>query len=284
MEHHLTWTDDLLPDNKLPGSYALLSDEPTTDTAVIFFHGFWGDAHETWLNFESMIDSHRTRYPEWDRSDLFFFQYSSFRRSISDIAGLVLKVVESIYPNPPTKLFELDVPAMGIPNVFQKSLDQHKYEKLLLVGHSEGGAVLRRAIEIAYKNKKLGKELAGATMNLFAPAHLGFEPKGWIGSCLSVARISQVAMTIFNASPAFVEMKEKTTLLNTATNTNLYAKESPDFKALRARVLIGQHDMIVVRGEFAYDEVLDQVPDQDHTSICKPRGKYLTPLTFAQGK
>lgn len=289
MEHHLTWTDHLIPNWELPGSYALISEDPGTDTAIVFFHGFLGDAHETWLNFQSMIDSQRSKYPEWDRSDLFFVQYSSFRKSISSIASIVLQVVDHLFPVPPPTLFEIDVMVEGVPeNVIEMSLVKHEYKKLILVGHSEGGAALRRAVEVAYKDDtrvELRKKLAITELNLFAPAHLGFEPKGWLGACLSVSRIKAVAMTVLHLSRAFVEMEAKTTLINTLNNTNAYADEAPTFKALRARVLIGDDDDVVAHGEFKRDIVLDPPePNQDHASICKPRPGYPRPLPFAQGK
>jgi len=273
----------------MPGAYALISDDPETDTAIVFFHGFLGDAHETWLNFQSMIDSQRSAYPEWGRSDLFFVQYSSFRKSISAIAGIALQFVDHLFPVPPPALFEMDAMVEGIPeNVIGMSLEKHKYKKLILVGHSEGGAVLRRAVEVGYKDDKhpeLRDKLAITELNLFAPAHLGFEPKGWLGACLNVSRIKAIAMTVLRLSRAFVEMEAKTTLLNTANNTNKYADESPTFKALRARVLIGENDDVVAHGEFARDIVLSPPePQQDHASICKPRPGYPKPLPFAQGK
>jgi hypothetical protein len=92
-------------------------------------------------------------------------------------------------------------------------------------------------------------------------------------------------MAVLRLSPAFVEMKEKTMLLNTRTNTNKYADEAPTYKALRARVLVGEKDVFVAHGEFTRDTVLHPPePGQDHTSICKPRPGYPKPLPFAQGK
>lgn len=285
MGHHLTWIDHLIPEKELPGAYALISDNTETDSAVIFFHGFLGDAHDTWLNFQSMIDSQRAKYPEWDSSDLFFIQYSSFRRSISDIAALALKIVDRVFPVPPASLFEVSVALKGAPRgLLQITLSKRQYKRLTLVAHSEGGAVLRRAVEVAYKGKRLHDKLVNTELNLFAPAHLGFEPKGWIGACLNVARIEQIAVTALRLSRAFVEMKEKTTLESTRDNTNHYADEAPDYKALRARVLIGADDDVVAHGEFLRDIVLDPEQGQDHTSICKPRPGYPKPLGFAQGR
>jgi pimeloyl-ACP methyl ester carboxylesterase len=275
----------MIPNKILPGAYALISDRPDTETAVIFFHGFLGDAHGTWLNFQSMIESQRANYPEWDRSDLFFVQYPSFRRSISDIAAIALNVVDSVFPVPPPALFETAVRLKGAPEgLLQLNLETHQYKNLILVAHSEGGAVLRRAVEVAYKGNRLHDKLVNAELNLFAPAHLGFEPKGWIGACLNVAKIEQIAITALRLSRAFVEMKEKTTLESTRVNTDRYADESPTYRALRARVLIGADDDIVAHGEFLRDTVLDPEEGQDHTSICKPCPGYPKPLGFAQGK
>jgi hypothetical protein len=291
--HHPTFTDNVL--SGLPrkggkgprpmyGSYALVSDDPNTDTAVVFVHGFLGDAYGTWIDFQRMIDGHAKVPEDWNLADLFFVQYSSFRKSIANIALLILRLVPQIFPTPPTGLFRIDDPVQGVPEtVIQSFLTPHSYKKLFLVGHSEGGAVLRNTVVMAIQKNELQEELKNAEMNLFAPAHGGFQPTGWVGACLAVGRIDAIAMTVLNLSPAFVEMNKGKVLETTQDSTNTYAEQKPNFKPLRARVVFGENEHIVARLVFTYDNPVDDLPGEDHSSICKPRPDYPDPLKFAIG-
>ena len=47
---------------------------PNTDTAVVFIHGFLGDAYGTWIDFQRMIDGHAKVPADWNLADLFFVQ------------------------------------------------------------------------------------------------------------------------------------------------------------------------------------------------------------------
>ena len=57
----------------VPGttSYALVSDADSVDTAIVYVHGFLGDAQTTWEQLQYYVD--RLRDEPFQDSDLYFF-------------------------------------------------------------------------------------------------------------------------------------------------------------------------------------------------------------------
>lgn len=273
-EHHFTWVDRV--DS---GGYALISESLDVDTAVVFVHGFLGDTEGTWLNFQGMIDSQHARYPRWAKCDVFFFSYPSFFQEITDSGEQFLEFTSAIYPKPPDWLFSIPKSLPGIPaGVVVLDLPQHTYESLILVGHSEGCIVIRRAVTIAYKRETQHPILKSGMLALFAPAHLGFQPTGWIRACLAVGRVEAIIVPLLNFSPAFAEMKEKELLEQIREDTTIFW-EKTHLDVMRARVLFGK-ERIVVKGEFTNDILEASEPGKNHVSICKPKADYARPIDF----
>jgi hypothetical protein len=82
------------------GSYAWLSDQPHTDTAVVFVHGFFGDARGTWTDFPGLVDSYMTPQGFWERADLFFLDYPSYEHHVADNADRLLRFLNRHIPKP----------------------------------------------------------------------------------------------------------------------------------------------------------------------------------------
>lgn len=269
-EHHFTWMDRINP-----GGYALISESPEVDTAVVFVHGFLGDAEGTWLNFQGMIDSLHAKYPRLAKCDIFFFAYPSFSQDITESGEEFLAFVSAIYPKPPNWLFSISEPFLGIPpSVLHLGLPQHTYKNLIMVGHSEGCIVVRRAVDIAYKADQQHVILSSGMLHFFAPAHLGYQPTGWIRACLAVGRVEAILLP----SPAFTEMQKKDLLNQIQKDTEIFWNESK-LAVMRAYVLFGK-ERIVVKGEFTHDILEPSEPGKNHVSICKPGVDYERPIHF----
>jgi hypothetical protein len=190
--------------------------------------------------------------------------------------------VEKIFPAPPKSLFKIAPDLLTIaPSLQMLSLEYRKYKRLIFVGHSEGAVVVRRAMCIAFKRTSGKHKALRANLSLFAPAHLGFTPSGWIGACLQVGRIDAIAAPFLNYSTAFVEMKDKTFLAQVQSDTRAFLMQKPKLNALKAYVLFGNKDRVVCRAEYVDDIPVPPEPHQDHTSICKPKLSYPRPLDFA---
>src|SRR5262249_58523550 len=59
------------------GSFAMLSLQPKVRRAVVFVHGFGGDAYGTWSQFQLLIDQVESVSSAFADVDLYFFQYHS---------------------------------------------------------------------------------------------------------------------------------------------------------------------------------------------------------------
>jgi hypothetical protein len=172
----------------------LLSDaaEDEVKRAVIFIHGFNGSARGTWTDFISLVDDPSTASDWWERADLFFFDYQwdSIFRQLTNNTLTIYKFVNNVFPKPE---------AIGRAHSFRS--DVFEYDNLTLVGHSEGGLLLRRVIVRAaqldasidaFMEKSLYEKatrpepegMLKADIRLFAPALGGDMQSGIVGILL----------------------------------------------------------------------------------------------------
>lgn len=308
-------------------AYALLMDHPVR-TAVVFVHGFLGHPQKTWLSFQTMADS--AGDPDWwSQSDLYFFDYQDFNQAIDFSSRELIAFLKSIYPQPDASLLTADLSqwksALNLEDPLVRLRENTvAYERLILVGHSEGGVVIRKAmltlavdrIEPAEQVMRMQVSLKrpsapglrlrrrdggwinlpgpwetvepeapppidladcpqlAAQVCLFAPALMGAAPSGILG-------ILARKIDVLYYSRAFNDLERGSPLLtNLQRHTEDYARRYPGIPALRARILWGKKEQIVAVDNYQTDLVEDAEPNQDHTSVCKPRPGYTRPLEF----
>src|SRR5580658_295529 len=88
-------------------SFALLSTPGIAETAFVFVHGFNGDPRGTWLRFEELIGTLASQFP-WSRdSDFYFFGYRSLREHLADSSITLEHLIDWVFPQPPTEIFEV---------------------------------------------------------------------------------------------------------------------------------------------------------------------------------
>lgn len=258
-----------------PGSEVLLSSSLVANTAVVFVHGHGGDPHETWAEFHDLMDS-SDRHSWWSRCDAYFLSYD-YTSHTDDTASYLETVLQSIYPSPAGEL--------------QQMLDQRvgtarTYKKLVLVGHSEGGIVLRSCIaELAKHFERTGEKspILEARLVLFAPALFGFMPTGWLGVLAKATGIRQLLDLYVGYSPAASEMVDMETLRQLRDVTQKLFDHFPELPALSAHVVFGEGENVVAKARYYQDYKVPPVPKKDHFTICKPTKTYLLPLFLVQG-
>ena len=282
-EHHLY---RVLPTNtEGRQTYALLSTHPRTETAIIFVHGFAGDSVETWVDFQGRVDLWN-RDDWWEKADLFFFSYPSVKRSTAVSADRLLKWIRRIFPHPDPHWFELDT--ADIPQEFYEleyrisvRPEPFSYKKLVLVGHSEGGIILRRMMINMVKSEQDRELLRNASLRLFAPALFGAMPTGIFGTLLQSAFLGGFARMWLHHGAAYQEMKQNSKILDAIKEeTERFARDDPLNTALRALILWGEDENIVQQGEYECDIRWDCLEKHDHVSICKPTDSFEIPLEF----
>ena len=206
----------------------------------------------------------------------------------------LLRFIKDIFPEPPDSIFKIPQTGRPPPALLDLTKGKPIYKQLVLVGHSEGGIVIRRAVDIAY-SKEISAETGMhpehpnqflmARLALFAPAHKGVKLSGWIGACLSVGRVDAILMPFLNLSPAFVEMRQSGLLNEIETHIMAYRSELMAAKknlpsSLRAHVVFGSSDNVVQKGFIVGDCFHESENGKDHISICKPRDDYDRPVGF----
>jgi triacylglycerol esterase/lipase EstA (alpha/beta hydrolase family) len=258
-------------------SYALLAATDIPTTAAVFVHGFHGDPEKTWHDFQTLIDTSVESTEEWSHTDLYFFGYESVGESIENSAFDLIQFVRQIFPR-------LELALDNHPE--EGSAPTRRYDKLVLVGHSQGCVVIRAAIAHAgqlARHDSARAPILRARLSLFAPAHFGYTPTKLFGAVVILTGIKQLHDLYVAHSPSATEMKDKEYLEQLRRITEYYYQQSPETPAYSAHVLFGREEQIVVRQRYLQDCSHRPQEKKDHFQICKPTVDYLRPLHFVFG-
>jgi len=262
------------------GCKAFLSTNDFANTAVVFVHGFKGDPIKTWKDFPGIATLER-HLPQWATCDLYFFDYSDVKRSIDDSSDDLKNFLNGIFPHP----------IQVIENLITKTRNHSQqvpivYDRLILVGHSEGGVVIRACI--AELGKGLYRDSASAILEarlvLFAPALFGFMPTSWTGLVCQFFPVRQLLEIATTLSVAAAELKDVRTLDQVREINEKLWKDFPQFQALAAHVLFGENESVVRKQRYLQDYKYQAVSGKDHVTVCKPTAAYQQPLSFVIGE
>ena len=258
---------------------AVLSDSHTR-RLLVFVHGFRGRSMESWTEFPT---SHSIG-EWWRESDLLFVGYDSVRETITGVAARLRSELPRFYPNLPDEL----VVAGGVPLREPSAA----YEQLLLIGHSLGGLVVRRALADAAQewldhravNPAASKPaLLDAQVRLFSPASAGFQPAGRLGLLKASPGWSGINMYL-RYSSAYSDLQPGSTLLTgTRSRTEqLVWSNGTEFQALRAGILWANPEDVVISERYDTDFVEAVADGTNHRGVCKPSSSYRTPWVFVE--
>lgn len=265
-----------------PEGWVLYLSHSQPDRLVVFVHGFWGGALKTWQHFP---ESGLTR-DWWRASDMLFVGYPSGSENISGTAYRLCRQLPRFFPDLPQGLLEergvsVRPPAMA------------SYSELLLVGHSLGGVVVRRALCAAahswLEQRKTDAQasrptLLGAEIRLFSPASAGFRPSGWLEQIKAVPLFWRLCMMKLQGSSAFNDLQERSQILtDTRRRTEEFVNQhSVELRGLRAHILWANPENIVVTEKYDTDHPPCSADDTNHVSVCKPDDKYQIPWQFVE--
>ena len=269
-------------------SYSLLSNASNVDTAIIFVHGFGGKPTSTWRDFHGLADEYSPEYPWWTTCDMFFYSYESVRTLIGNNAELLNNFVEFVWHDD----------WRGNDPAFPK----RKYKELILVGHSEGGVLIRQLVLNRYyllkekvqaanptsKQRALKTALArelhsdfvlASYLRLFAPACRGTNFSSWVGFLTS---LSHFAAAVTSISAVRNELHPNSPILESLkVGTEKAHAQFPEIRSLYTRPLFGTRDQIVFAGSYEGERPLwDQ--GADHFRVCKPSYLHKHPLGFVR--
>lgn len=229
-----------------------------SNTAIIFVHGFNGDAVNTWLNFPTLL----TSTTEFANCDIFYYGYDSLFQQINHSAAQLYEFIVRLREYNDVYYDE----TIGRYLKF-KSNRFAKYEKIVIIGHSLGAVVARRAL--IHATKLQAPWCDQIKLILVAPAHNGARVLRLFFSSLPTA-INILLAVIMHKFVTIEELKsDSTTLKVLAEDCNRYIKLDKKTYLTASEVISASHDYIVTNLDFCDDP--PPIPMRgSHTSICKP--------------
>ena len=263
-------------------SWLFIAHQPA-QRLVVFVHGFMGKSIESWRNFDTSGEISDW----WRSSDMLFFGYDSLTDNILGTANRLRQLLADFYPHPPADFFTVQGTTIreytGLP-----------YQELVLVGHSLGGVVIRRAVLDFAHNWLVARdvlreplpELLSARVFLFSPANGGFGPSGK----LAIARelgLLRYAEVFLRAAPAYSELQLGSAILRTTremTKVILDKFEFLNLTALKPAVLFANPDNVVNVDRYWHDQECDSCDGTSHSSVCKPDHSYWAPWYMVENQ
>lgn len=133
-------------------SFGLLT-RKSPEAIAVFVHGFDGSPRATWIDFEHLIDELGAKYPAWSDCDLLFYGYGNYKQ-FPVLAQEFLDFLDIVAVGNVTSLFDVTfrLPSTNeLSSPFLATLwkpREKPYKRLVLVGHSTGGVIIREAIRL----------------------------------------------------------------------------------------------------------------------------------------
>ncbi len=232
---------------------------------VVFVHGFGGHPIKTWPNFPSLLPN--ASVPPFD---FLFFGYDGLQQQTTNSAGELLRFLEVFLADPAT-LINATIPSLERRASFF-------YDRVVIVAHSLGAVVTRRALLDARAGEGSGKSypwLARTRIVLFAPAHMG----AYAAALASSALTGQpwflgglVGLYVRYRSPLLTDLQAGSTVLTALVNDSQVAGAvgpTPSFIKSHS-VCLATKDRVVINAGFPLDPPPRWI-DADHLAVCKPR-------------
>jgi hypothetical protein len=249
---------------------------------VVFVHGFYGGPLRSWQEFPRASKDREW----WQESDLLFVGYPSGRDNIAGTAYRVRRELSKFFPELADEFLEIDGVRCRQPGV-------SSYRELLLVGHSLGGLIVRRALidsaeewmeELRSDPSAQRPDILDARAYLFSPASAGFRPAGWLGLMRAGPAWTLAEMQLRRSS-AYTDLQPNSDVLvqtRRRTEAALGGPKSSELEVLRARILWANPDDVVIAERYDTDFLDHFVDAQTHRSVCKPGRHYETPWHFVE--
>lgn len=237
------------------GSVGYFADQ-TAERLIVFVHGFGGGALKTWKGMEALLE-----LPEVQATDVIFYGYGSLAAPARNSATLFRKFLASAAMlERPWRTTLSRGGAIGV----------REYKDILIVAHSLGAVVVRRALLDSVAERACWVERT--RILLFGPAHMGTRLvnlslllRSGIGSILS-------DFFIFGRMkvPVLDDLEEGSDFLRELLEESEAVVEQRGEQSIRAEaVIFGERDNVVRTRPFCVDPLSDVWPGEDHCSVCR---------------
>ncbi len=234
--------------------------------AVVFIHGFGGDADTTFNEFNLLFRN----YDAFKDYDIFFYGYESLKQR-AEVSALDFSKFLDYLNDGSNILFKYS-------NKFKSTerQDDFTYERILIVSHSLGALVTRLALMEAYKNRKPWPAIT--QMVMYAPAHMGTDLIKLALNLFS-GPWKILAFAVLYKIPILRDLKEGSDTLKKLVreSNSLQRKNRGDF-TISKRVLWAQNENVVNPTTFPGDPEAIIIPQTSHFTVCKPLERFLQPI------
>jgi pimeloyl-ACP methyl ester carboxylesterase len=270
----LSWVKN---EDWVKGGEVLLSVSPVAEEAIVFIHGWGGDAVGTWENFRAGIHA----LPEMSMADALFWAYPSKTHQVAYSAGVLRQFLSDLIDAPVRSILD-----PSCPQDLALRGDGFRYQRITLCAHSMGAVIARRAMIDLDREGGLGDPPPVIRLLLFAPAHKGSNLPlmirsgfglGWVPGATLVANALRLHYSslegLAKGGQTLRELEEHSRCLRLKLE-----RGGKNTAHLRAQVLHAQNDRVVEQDSFDDDPPFTPVMKQTHRSICKPNDSYLQPI------
>lgn len=232
--------------------------------AIVFLHGYSGDAVKTWTAFPELASG----YAPFEQFDLIFVGYDSIEESTESCSDRMRELLHSLLTKPASSRRPKSIP----------SRDGSSYSRILVVAHSMGGVVVRRALLLA--DEKRLAWTSKVRMVLFAPAHYGARLLGFTDSFMAglLGKIWTIGQ--YN-SPAIDELRPGSGYLNDLKEdlTKALLEEPKPEHLVALRVIHARKEKILsFPGKRLAEDPQSIFVDGTHVSLCKPNSTASQPM------
>lgn len=270
MQTHLT--SRTLKGNQTPdGSVQVLFATVPDRRAVLFIHGFTGDAIDSWSRFHELLPE----CPKCAGRDLFFYGYDGLRAEMNGSATIFRTFLDRLFGTTRQFLRDNLPPSVKRPDTFE-------YDELVIVAHSLGAVVARRALVDATKKKS--DWVTKTKLVLYAPAHKGANVAELALEASSPFRF----LKLFSAfarftSPLIDQLRPNShALTNLLADTEKLRQGGANPHLVAIKVVIAEFEKIVLNESFGEDPPPEAIAGANHMSVCKPNKNYLNPLVLLE--
>lgn len=238
---------------------------------MLFIHGYSGYAIKTWSDFHELLPGSS----KCAGSDIFFYGYDGLRANMQSSASIFRSFLDRVLRKPE------DLFKDNLPKSMQRAKD-FAYDEFIIVAHSLGAVIARRALIDATMNKS--DWVKKTKLILYAPAHKGAsvaELALEVSSSFTFLKFFGIAARF--KSPLIDDLKPDSRALKTLLeDTQNAIQEGSNEHLIANRVVIAEYENIVRNERFCYDPPADTIPNTTHTTVCKPNKSFLKPLTILE--
>lgn len=228
--------------------------------AIIFVHGYGGDAVSTWADFHRLSICR----PEFQGHDLIFYDYDGLEAELTASVNLFYNFLSWVFESPVASI------NWCLAKGAQRAAD-FGYDQVVLVCHSLGAVIARLALLRGTKENR--SWAPKVRLVLFAPAHKG-------------ARVTELALevsthfrflSLFSAAARFKSplidqlRRDSKELTKLEDETRAKLKDGINKHLIAHKVCIAEREHIVYNDPFCEDPQGDPIRHATHITVCKPR-------------